>query len=155
MDATNLATMFAPNLLHAFPEGDPTPPGPTSPISGIARGSMAGSLPGSGFSAAAASLIGSSPAASSASPERMEYVNAIRLLIERRDTVFELPEAELHDLYQNMWENCADVLDVMLRRRLALAGQEYVRETPTWNMQTNCAHFRITEDDEEEEADPK
>ena len=41
-----------------------------------------------------------------------------------RDSIFELPEGELHDLYAHMWESCSDVLDVMLKRRLALAGQE-------------------------------
>ena len=48
----------------------------------------------------------------------------LRTLIERRDSIFELPEGELHDLYAHMWESCSDVLDVMLKRRLALAGQE-------------------------------
>ena len=45
-------------------------------------------------------------------------------MIESRDSIFELPEGELHDLYAHMWESGSDVLDVMLKRRLALAGQE-------------------------------
>jgi hypothetical protein len=112
MDATNLATMFAPNLLHTFPDETSGNPAVSAAASSITKGSGFLGSPTSSFTA------------SSSSPERMEYVAAIRFLIERRDAIFELPEGELNDLYTHLWENCTDVLDVMLRRRLALAGQE-------------------------------
>ena len=110
MDATNLATLFAPNLLHTF-ENDPVPARPSS------------SRSSSGFAPAA--IISALPSKQpQTQPERMEYVSAVRLLIDKRNAIFELPAAELHDMYLNMWEHCPEMLDVLLRRRCAMMGQE-------------------------------
>ena len=109
MDATNLATLFAPNLLHAFgDEGGPV--------------AVASSTPSKSSGFAPAAIINALPAKQT--PERMEFVSSIRLLIEKRDTIFELPAEELHDVYLYLLENFPEVLDALLRRRCALAGQE-------------------------------
>lgn len=107
MDATNLATLFAPNLLHTFSD-EPIPP----PSSGRTS---------SGF--APASRISAIPSKQN-QPERMEYVSAIRLLIDKRNAIFELPVGELHDMYLSLWEHYPEMLDVLLRRRCAMLGQE-------------------------------
>lgn len=119
MDATNLATLFAPNLLHAFND-DP------SSFAGALGASVAAPAPkSSGFAPTAIiSKPTSKPPPQPHSPERMEFVSAVRLLIEKRDAIFELPAEELHDAYLYLWESFPEVVDVLLRRRCALAGQE-------------------------------
>lgn len=94
MDTTNLATLFAPNLLHTFADD----------------------------AAAAAKQYPGSP--TTATADRMDHVSALRLLIEKRDQVFEVSSNELHDLYVYLHEHFPDVLDALLRRRSALAGIE-------------------------------
>ena len=107
MDATNLATLFAPNLLHAFmDEPSLVPSGPAAKSSGFAPAAIINALP------------------AKQTPERMEYVSAVRLLIEKRDVIFELPADELHDVYLYLWESLPEVVDALLRRRCAMAGQE-------------------------------
>ena len=88
MDSLNLATLFAPNLMHSFND-DPT------------KGSQMTSA-----------------------SERMDHVSALKLLIERRDLVFQVPSVELNDAYVYLNEHFPDVLDALLRRRSALAGIE-------------------------------
>ena len=72
MDATNLATIFAPNLLHTLPEdvaekaaAAAAATSPTSPSRG-------------GGAAFLSSTTSSFSAMATGSPERMEYVAAIR-----------------------------------------------------------------------------
>lgn len=108
MDATNLATLFAPNILHTFQDE------PALPTSSSAAAKSSGFAP--------AAIINAIP--SKQTPERMEYVSAIRSLIEKREQIFELPVEEVHDLYLFLLDNYPDVLDGLLRRRCALAGQE-------------------------------
>ena len=88
MDSLNLATLFAPNLMHSFND-DPTKGVPMS-----------------------------------SATERMDHVCALKLLIERRDLVFQVPSLELNDAYVYLNEHFPDVLDALLRRRSALAGIE-------------------------------
>ena len=80
MDATNLATIFAPNLLHTLPEdvaekaAAAAATSPTSPYVGAGCGG-----PKSGGGAAFLSSTTSSfSATATGSPERMEYVAAVR-----------------------------------------------------------------------------
>lgn len=108
MDTSNLATLFAPNLLHTFSD-EPSP----SNVSGKTS-----------FSPSA--IIASIPAKQT--PERMEYVTAVRLLIEKRDQIFELPAEELNDAYHSLLETLPEVHDALLKRRSALAGQEILEE---------------------------
>jgi len=48
----------------------------------------------------------------------------MKTLIEKRDSIFEVPTSELHDLYIYLADHFPDVLDALLCRRLALAGVE-------------------------------
>ena len=109
MDATNLATLFAPNLLHTFAD-DSAAAGPAS----------SGGKGSSGFAPAA--IINALPAKQT--PERMEYVSAVRLLIDKREAMFELSPEELHDVYLSFYESYPEMLDALLRRRCAMAGNE-------------------------------
>ena len=59
MDATNLATLFAPNLLHSFTDEPIVNPAPVKASSGFAP----------------AAIISAMPAKQT--PERMEYVSAV------------------------------------------------------------------------------
>ncbi len=144
MDATNLATLFAPNLLHTFAE-DPSSAaaavaaaaavGPGSPIPATVHKTSSGFSPAAiikqthhsvlppGSGGGIGGHVGS-PGASGESSSRMEHVSAVRLLIDRRESLFELPASELHDVYLSMYETCPEMLDALLRRRCALAGQE-------------------------------
>ena len=107
MDATNLATLFAPNLLHTFSdEPIPPPPGSSSASKGFAASSLMSAIP------------------SKQGPERMEYVSAVRLLIEKREAIFELPVEELNDVYHSLHESLPEVHDALLKRRGVMAGQE-------------------------------
>jgi len=110
MDATNLATLFAPNLLHTFAD---------EPVAGPASAPQRAAA---GFAPAA--IIPAKSSGAAQSPERMEYVSAVRMLIDKRESLFELPPAELHDVYVSLWENCPDMLDALLRRRCAISGTE-------------------------------
>lgn len=58
------------------------------------------------------------------STERMDHVSVLKLLIERRDLVYQVPSIEINDAYVYLNEHFPDVLDALLRRRLALAGIE-------------------------------
>ena len=94
MDTLNLATLFAPNIMHSFLDESGNiskPPNPTTMLS---------------------------------ASERMDHVSALKLLIEKRDVVFNVPSIELNDVYIYLSENFPDVLDALLRRRSALAGIE-------------------------------
>ena len=53
-----------------------------------------------------------------------EHVSVLRLLIDKRDVLFEVPSVELHDVYLYLQDHFPDVLDALLRRRSALAGLE-------------------------------
>ena len=76
MDATNLATIFAPNLLHTLPEdvaemaAAAAATSPTLPYGGAKGGAAFLSSNTSSFSAMA-----------TGSPERMEYVTAVRYVV--------------------------------------------------------------------------
>ena len=94
MDASNLATLFTPNVLHNFAE-----------------------------ETAAATSSGVTFATSN-NTEKLEYVAVMKTLIEKRDVIFEVPTPELHDLYVYLHEHFPDVLEALLCRRLALAGVE-------------------------------
>ena len=76
MDATNLATIFAPNLLHTLPEDvaemAAAATSPTSPHGGGAKG-------GAAF---LSSNTSSFSAMATGSPERMEYVTAVRYVVQ-------------------------------------------------------------------------
>ncbi|XP_059080446.1 uncharacterized protein LOC131878482 isoform X2 [Tigriopus californicus] len=128
MDTSNLATLFAPNLLHTFSD-EPSP----SNVSGKTS-----------FSPSA--IIASIPAKQT--PERMEYVTAVRLLIEKRDQIFELPAEELNDAYHSLLETLPEVHDALLKRRSALAGQEILEEddeeyeSPNDSRQDGSIRFR-------------
>ena len=54
----------------------------------------------------------------------MEYVSAVRLLIEKREAIFELPVEELNDVYHSLHESLPEVHDALLKRRGVMAGQE-------------------------------
>ena len=81
MDATNLATIFAPNLLHTLPEDvaekAAAAAGAASPTSTYS-GSKGG---GGGGAAFLSSTTSSFSAMATGSPERMEYVAAVRFVI--------------------------------------------------------------------------
>lgn len=49
--------------------------------------------------------------------DRSDHVAVLRLLIEKRDVIFELPSVELNDVYLYLQEHFPDVLDALLRRR--------------------------------------
>ena len=82
MDATNLATIFAPNLLHTLPEDvaekAAAAAGAASPTSTYS-GSKGGG--GGGGAAFLSSTTSSFSAMATGSPERMEYVAAVRFVI--------------------------------------------------------------------------
>ena len=85
MDATNLATIFAPNLLHTLPEdvaekaaAAAAATSPTSPYGGSKGGGGGG---GGGGAAFLSSTTSSFSAMATGSPERMEYVAAVRYVI--------------------------------------------------------------------------
>ena len=82
MDATNLATIFAPNLLHTLPEDvaemAAAATSPTSPHGGGAKG-------GAAF---LSSNTSSFSAMATGSPERMEYVTAVRYVIVKFNSTF-------------------------------------------------------------------
>ena len=131
MDTTNLATLFAPNLLHTFAEDT------AAAVKQIGHMSQAG---GSTVSASSIHIPPTpslmtqasvtSSATSNAKPlidpatDRSDHVAVLRLLIEKRDVIFELPSVELNDVYLYLQEHFPDVLDALLRRRSALAGDE-------------------------------
>ena len=80
MDATNLATIFAPNLLHTLPEdvaekAAAAASSPTSAYGAASGGSKGG---GGGGAAFLSSTTSSFSAMATGSPERMEYVAAVR-----------------------------------------------------------------------------
>ncbi len=106
MDATNLATLFAPNLLHTFADEPGVPGGPQKGSSGFAPAAIISALP------------------AKQTPERMEYVSAVRMLIDKREAIFEIPPEELHDVYLSFYEGCPEMLDALLRRRCYMAGNE-------------------------------
>ena len=96
MDASNLATLFTPNILHNFAEETASSTTTTTSVN----------------------------FATSSNTEKLEYVSVMRTLIEKRDAIFEVPTSELHDLYIYLHEHFPDVLEALLCRRLALAGVE-------------------------------
>ena len=102
MDASNLATLFTPNILHNFAE----------------------ETAASTTSTTTSSMTSSVNFATSSNTEKLEYVSVMRTLIEKRDAIFEVPTSELHDLYIYLHEHFPDVLEALLCRRLALAGVE-------------------------------
>lgn len=118
MDTTNLATLFAPNLLHTFAEDT------------AAAAKQMGQIvqhPGHSMSQPTAQTAPtSSPHKPLMDPatDRSDHVAVLRLLIEKRDVIFELPSVELNDVYLFLQEHFPDVLDALLRRRSALAGDE-------------------------------
>ena len=117
MDATNLATLFAPNILHTFADD--------SVLLGAGSKSKAASVGGFAPAAIKGTAQGSAAGkAGQAVPERMEYVSAVRLLIDKRESIFELSVEELHEVYVSMHDGCPDVLDALLRRRAAMMGLE-------------------------------
>ena len=78
MDATNLATIFAPNLLHTLPEdvAEMAAAAATSPTS--PHGGGGGAKGGAAF---LSSNTSSFSAMATGSPERMEYVTAVRYVV--------------------------------------------------------------------------
>ena len=56
--------------------------------------------------------------------DRMDHVSALKLLVERRDLIYQVPSVELNDAYFYLNDHFPDVLDALLRRRSALAGVE-------------------------------
>ena len=90
MDSLNLATLFAPNIMHSFNDD-------------LSKGALS---------------------SQQISSERMDHVSALKLLIERRDLIYQVPSVELNDAYVYLNEQFPDVLDALLRRRSALAGIE-------------------------------
>ena len=82
MDATNLATIFAPNLLHTLPEdvAEKAAAAASSPTSAYGAAS-GGSKGGGGGAAFLSSTTSSFSAMATGSPERMEYVAAVRYVI--------------------------------------------------------------------------
>ena len=96
MDTTNLATLFAPSLMHTFKDEGVKPAGSQSH----------------------AEMVSQSAASHS------DHVSVLRMLIDKRDVLFELPSVELHDVYLYLQDHFPEVLDALLRRRSALAGLE-------------------------------
>ena len=117
MDTTNLATLFAPNLLHTFAEDTVAAAKQIGQISQTS-GSIS-SQPTSPVSLSSPHKPLMDPAT-----DRSDHVAVLRLLIEKRDVIFELPSVELNDVYLYLQEHFPDVLDALLRRRSALAGEE-------------------------------
>ena len=113
MDTTNLATLFAPNLMHTFKD---------DPAVGVGVGAGIGAAISSHNKPAAAATSDVLMTQSAAS--HSDHVAALRLLIEKRDILFELPSVELHDVYLYLHDHFPEVLDALLRRRSALAGFE-------------------------------
>jgi len=139
MDTTNLATLFAPTLMHTFKD-NPAAAAAAAAVRppyvvgvGSALGGNVGSA-GSGIGGGGGHSHGSHVASGSEMmmSQSSDHVAALRLLIEKRDILFELPSVELHDVYLYLHDHFPEVLDALLRRRSALAGLE------------------IPEDDEEE-----
>ena len=95
MDILNLATLFAPSLMHSFND-DLTKSGTAS--------------------------------MSTLSSERMDHVSVLKLLVERRDLIYQVPAVELNDSYVYLNDRFPDVSDALLRRRSALAGIEIPEE---------------------------
>ena len=118
MDTTNLSTLFAPNLLHTFAEDTAAAAKQMGQI--IQHSGSTLSQPTS------STLPSSSPHKPLMDPatDRSDHVAVLRLLIEKRDVIFELPSVELNDVYLYLQEHFPDVLDALLRRRSALAGDE-------------------------------
>ena len=102
MDTTNIATLFAPSLMHTFKDEGVKPASSSS----------------SGGQQSHADLVSQSAASHS------DHVSVLRLLIDKRDVLFELPSVELHDVYLYLQDHFPEVLDALLRRRSALAGLE-------------------------------
>ena len=119
MDTTNLATLFAPNLLHTFAEDTAAAAKQMGQIS---------QTPGASQTQTTCSASLASPHKPLMDPatDRSDHVAVLRLLIEKRDVIFELPSVELNDVYLYLQEHFPDVLDALLRRRSALAGDEWV-----------------------------
>ena len=117
MDTTNLATLFAPNLLHTFAEDTAAAAKQMGQIS---------QTPGASQTQTTCSASLASPHKPLMDPatDRSDHVAVLRLLIEKRDVIFELPSVELNDVYLYLQEHFPDVLDALLRRRSALAGDE-------------------------------
>ena len=101
MDTTNIATLFAPSLMHTFKDEGVKPASSSS-----------------GGQQSHADLVSQSAASHS------DHVSVLRLLIDKRDVLFELPSVELHDVYLYLQDHFPEVLDALLRRRSALAGLE-------------------------------
>ena len=126
MDTTNLATLFAPNLLHTFAEDT------AAAVKQMGSITQHASSTNMSSQVSATSIHIPTPTLSSASSkplidpttDRSDHVAALRLLIEKRDVIFELPSVELNDVYLYLQESFPDVLDALLRRRSALAGDE-------------------------------
>ncbi len=115
MDATNLATLFAPNLLHTFADD----------VAAAAASSSASQKVTAGFAPAAIMGSSSKSAQQQQTPDlRMEYVSALRMLIDKREAIFEIAPEELHDVYLSFYEACPQMLDALLRRRCVMAGNE-------------------------------
>merc|ERR1719216_772781 len=62
--------------------------------------------------------------------DRMDHVSALKLLVERRDLIYQVPSVELNDAYFYLNDHFPDVLDALLRRRSALAGVEIPEDFP-------------------------
>ena len=126
MDTTNLATLFAPNLLHTFAEDTAAA---VKQMGNITQHASSTNM-ASQVSATSIHIATPTISCSSSKPlidpttDRSDHVAALRLLIEKRDVIFELPSVELNDVYLYLQESFPDVLDALLRRRSALAGDE-------------------------------
>ena len=120
MDTTNLATLFAPNLLHTFAEDT------AAAVKQMGQITQHPAMQNSAVSQPTSSLPSLSPHKPLMDPatDRSDHVAVLRLLIEKRDVIFELPSVELNDVYLFLQEHFPDVLDALLRRRSALAGDE-------------------------------
>ena len=118
MDTTNLSTLFAPNLLHTFAEDTAAAAKQMGQI--VQHSGSTLSQPTS------SALPSSSPHKPLMDPatDRSDHVAVLRLLIEKRDVIFELPSVELNVVYLSLQELFPDFLDALLRRRSALAGDE-------------------------------
>ena len=119
MDTTNLATLFAPNLLHTFAEDTAAA---AKQMGQIAQNP--GSTSSQPTSPTVSSLSSPHKPLMDPATDRSDHVAVLRLLIEKRDVIFELPSVELNDVYLFLQEHFPDVLDALLRRRSALAGDE-------------------------------
>ena len=58
----------------------------------------------------------------------MDHVSVLKLLVERRDLIYQVPAVELNDSYVYLNDRFPDVSDALLRRRSALAGIEIPEE---------------------------